>query len=110
MSVPSWVLVALAYLVGSIPFSFLVARRWGIDDVRSVGSGNVGATNVMRSAGRVPGSIAFLLDALKGTLAVLVALQLDADTGTQALVAVAIVLAVFLALAAVVVLRRSIGR
>ena len=92
MSVPSWVLVAVAYLVGSIPFSFLVARRWGIDDVRSVGSGNVGATNVMRSAGRVPGSIAFLLDASKGTIAVLVALRLDADAATQALVAVAAVI------------------
>ena len=83
--------VALAYLVGSIPFSFLVARRWGIADVRSVGSGNVGATNVMRSAGRVPGSIAFVLDALKGTVAVLVALQTGADARAQALVAVAAV-------------------
>ena len=91
MSVPSWMVVALAYLVGSIPFSFLVARRWGIADVRSVGSGNVGATNVMRSAGRVPGSIAFVLDALKGTVAVLVALQTGADARAQALVAVAAV-------------------
>ena len=88
MNGPLWVLALLAYLLGSIPFSFLVARQWGIADVRSVGSGNVGATNVMRSAGRVPGAIAFLLDALKGTMAVIVAQQLDADGATQALVAV----------------------
>ena len=45
------VVVLLSYLLGSIPFSYLVARRLGVD-VRRVGSGNVGATNVMRSAGR----------------------------------------------------------
>ena len=91
MSVPLWALALAAYLLGSIPFSFLVARHWGIADVRSVGSGNVGATNVMRSAGRVPGAIAFLLDALKGTMAVIVAQQLDATGATQAFVAVAAV-------------------
>jgi glycerol-3-phosphate acyltransferase PlsY len=60
---------ALAYLVGSIPFSFLVARLFGISDVRRVGSGNVGATNVLRSAGRGAGVIAFVLDAGKGAAA-----------------------------------------
>jgi glycerol-3-phosphate acyltransferase PlsY len=54
-----------AYLVGSIPFSYLVARRRGVD-VRAVGSGNVGATNVMRSVGRGAGLLAFALDFLKG--------------------------------------------
>lgn len=63
--------LTLAYLVGSIPFSFLVARYFGVEDVRSVGSGNVGATNVLRAAGRTAGGIAFLLDALKGVAAVL---------------------------------------
>jgi glycerol-3-phosphate acyltransferase PlsY len=58
-----------AYLVGSIPFSYLVAKRWGVSDVRRVGSGNVGAANVMRSAGRTAGLIAFFLDAVKGALA-----------------------------------------
>jgi len=61
--------VAVAYLIGSIPFSFLVARAFGIEDVRKVGSGNVGATNVLRSAGRVAGVLAFLLDAGKGAAA-----------------------------------------
>jgi glycerol-3-phosphate acyltransferase PlsY len=61
--------LALSYLLGSIPFSFLVARWFGVEDVRRVGSGNVGATNVMRSAGRTAGTIAFLLDASKGAAA-----------------------------------------
>ncbi len=64
-----------AYLIGSIPFSYLVARARGID-VRTVGSGNVGATNVMRSAGRAAGLVAFALDFLKGTAATLLARRL----------------------------------
>ena len=54
------VLVA-AYLLGSIPFSFLVARAFGVADVRQVGSGNVGASNVLRSAGKAAGILALLL-------------------------------------------------
>ncbi|PYQ50970.1 MAG: acyl-phosphate glycerol 3-phosphate acyltransferase [Acidobacteria bacterium] len=64
-----------AYLLGSIPFSYLVARLRGVD-VRTVGSGNVGATNVMRSAGRAAGLAAFALDFLKGTAATLLARRL----------------------------------
>jgi glycerol-3-phosphate acyltransferase PlsY len=65
---PALVLVA-AYLLGSIPFSFLVARAFGVEDVRQVGSGNVGATNVLRSAGKAAGGLALLLDAAKGAAA-----------------------------------------
>ena len=61
--------VAVAYLIGSIPFSFLVARAFGVHDVRRVGSGNVGATNVLRSAGRAAGALALLLDLGKGAAA-----------------------------------------
>jgi glycerol-3-phosphate acyltransferase PlsY len=61
--------VAFSYLLGSIPFSYLVARAFGVSDVRKVGSGNVGATNVMRSAGKTAGILAFLLDAAKGGVA-----------------------------------------
>jgi len=68
--------LALGYLLGSIPFSFVVARLFGVRDVREVGSGNVGATNVMRSAGRTAGVIAFVLDASKGALAALLARRL----------------------------------
>jgi glycerol-3-phosphate acyltransferase PlsY len=62
-----------AYALGSIPFSYLVARFFGVADVRKVGSGNVGATNVMRSAGRGPGLLAFALDAAKGAAAAMIA-------------------------------------
>jgi glycerol-3-phosphate acyltransferase PlsY len=61
-----------AYLLGSVPFSYLVARSRGVD-VRRVGSGNVGATNVMRSVGVAAGLVAFVLDAGKGAAAVVLA-------------------------------------
>lgn len=83
------VVVALAgaYLLGSIPFSYLVARGFGVADVRKVGSGNVGATNVMRSAGRTAGLLAFLLDASKGAAAALVASRIDPRGALPALAA-----------------------
>lgn len=73
--------VALGYLVGSMPFAYLLARRRGID-LRRVGSGNVGATNVLRTSG-VPRAVAALcLDGLKGALAVIVAQRLAVGPAT----------------------------
>ena len=83
---------ALAYLLGSIPFSYVVARAFGVPDVREVGSGNVGASNVMRSAGVTAGVLAFGLDTLKGTAAVLIALRLDAGASLPPLAALAALL------------------
>lgn len=71
-------IVVLAYLLGSIPFSFLIVKLVARKDVRSVGSGNVGATNAMRAAGTAAGVAALLLDILKGVAAVLVARRLGA--------------------------------
>ena len=59
-----------AYLLGSIPTAYLVVKRLTGADVRHVGSGNVGATNVTRTAGFGPGLFVFLLDGLKGWAAV----------------------------------------
>ena len=70
------VVIVAAYLIGSIPFSFLVARAFGVSDVRRVGSGNVGATNVLRSAGLPAGAMALGLDLAKGALAVALAQRL----------------------------------
>jgi glycerol-3-phosphate acyltransferase PlsY len=70
---------AASYLVGSIPFSYLVGRLFGVADVRKVGSGNVGATNVMRSAGALAGAIALALDASKGAAVTAIAARLDAS-------------------------------
>lgn len=73
--------VALGYLVGSIPFAFLLARRRGVD-LRVAGSGNVGATNVLRTSGVPNAILAMCLDALKGALAVIVAQRLAAGPAT----------------------------
>jgi glycerol-3-phosphate acyltransferase PlsY len=81
-----------AYLLGSIPFSYLVARKWGIADVRAIGSGNVGATNVMRAAGKTAGTLAFLLDSLKGAAAAYFALRFDPSGPLAPLAAAAAVL------------------
>jgi acyl phosphate:glycerol-3-phosphate acyltransferase len=59
-------LLAGAYLIGSIPFSYLIARAIGGNDLRQSGSGNVGATNVMRTSGKLPGIAALFLDLAKG--------------------------------------------
>ena len=86
-------LLAASYLIGSIPFSYLVARIFGVGDVRRVGSGNVGATNVMRSAGKTAGILAFVLDAAKGGAATFVVSSLTpGDVLTPSLAAIAAVL------------------
>ncbi|HEU4520545.1 MAG TPA: glycerol-3-phosphate 1-O-acyltransferase PlsY [Thermoanaerobaculia bacterium] len=59
-------LLVLAYLIGSIPFSYLVVRIMSGADIRQLGSRNVGATNVARSFGKTPGIIALILDLAKG--------------------------------------------
>ncbi|HEU4595397.1 MAG TPA: glycerol-3-phosphate 1-O-acyltransferase PlsY [Pyrinomonadaceae bacterium] len=66
-------LVLLAYLLGSIPFGYLIVRVRGGGDVRESGSGGTGATNVTRRAGKWAGVLTLVLDALKGLLAVVVA-------------------------------------
>ncbi|MFA4885214.1 MAG: glycerol-3-phosphate 1-O-acyltransferase PlsY [Desulfotomaculaceae bacterium] len=73
-----WV-VLVAYLIGSIPFSFLVGRWWKGIDIRRCGSGNVGTTNVWRTAGPAAGIIALAGDLGKGALAVLLAKHFGAS-------------------------------
>ena len=79
--------VVAAYLLGSIPFSLLIARRRGVD-LRTAGSGNVGATNVFRTAGVGPGIAALALDVAKGSAAVLIAARVG--TGLSVPVAAAV--------------------
>lgn len=71
-------IVVAAYLIGSIPFSYLIVKLVAHKDVRRVGSGNVGATNAMRAAGKKAGVIALLLDLAKGIVAVLIARRIGA--------------------------------
>ena len=65
--------VVVAYLIGSVPFAWLLARRWGSADLRRVGSGNVGAANVLRASGVKAGVLVAVLDIAKGALSVVLA-------------------------------------
>lgn len=69
---PYWLIPAIAYLLGSIPFGFLIVKARGAD-IRESGSGNIGAANVARNAGAVAGFLTLLFDAAKGYLAVWIA-------------------------------------
>lgn len=77
--------IAAAYLLGSIPFAFLLARRWAAVDLRLVGSGNLGAANVVRISGVRAGVIVALADAAKGAASVLLAARLEGGTLAPAL-------------------------
>jgi len=65
--------LALGYLLGSIPFGLLLTRMSGKGDIRDIGSGNIGATNVLRTGSKGLAAATLILDALKGTAAVLIA-------------------------------------
>jgi glycerol-3-phosphate acyltransferase PlsY len=67
------VALAFGYLLGSIPFGLLLTRAAGLGDVRQIGSGNIGATNVLRTGNKGLAAATLLLDMLKGTAAVLIA-------------------------------------
>ncbi|MBF0155353.1 MAG: glycerol-3-phosphate 1-O-acyltransferase PlsY [Magnetococcales bacterium] len=83
----------LAYLIGAIPFGLIVGRMVGAGDIRTQGSGNIGATNVLRVAGRRAGAVALFLDIGKGALVAGSAAWLF---GSDSVVAAAAVLSAFL--------------
>ena len=70
---------ALGYLLGSIPFGLVLTKIAGTSDLRSIGSGNIGATNVLRTGRKDLAAATLLLDAVKGTVAVLVAAQFSRE-------------------------------
>ena len=72
------------YLLGSIPFGLLITRAAGLGDVRKIGSGNIGATNVLRTGKKGLAALTLLLDALKGTAAVLIAWQFGLEAALAA--------------------------
>jgi acyl phosphate:glycerol-3-phosphate acyltransferase len=94
MTVLEAVSLIVAYLLGSIPFGYLIVRLASGADIRETGSGGTGATNVSRKAGKAAGVVTLALDVLKGAAAVLFARWLTGEAGTSWVVAAAAVLAV----------------
>jgi glycerol-3-phosphate acyltransferase PlsY len=85
-------IVLLAYLIGSIPFALILARRWGASDLRLVGSGNLGAANVMRASGVTAGVLVAALDMAKGAASVWLAARLSAGPAVPAVAGFAAIL------------------
>lgn len=84
------IVLIVAYLLGSIPFGYLIVQTKGGGDVRQTGSGGTGATNVSRRAGKVAGVLTLLLDAAKGAAAVLIAQNLSGSIWVKAAAAIAV--------------------
>ncbi|HEU0234174.1 MAG TPA: glycerol-3-phosphate 1-O-acyltransferase PlsY [Gallionella sp.] len=90
------IFIVAAYLLGSISFAVLMSKAFGLPDPRSYGSGNPGATNVLRSGKKAAAVLTLLGDAAKGWLAVFVAMQFATRDEQGVLLVAAVVLAVFL--------------
>ena len=73
----------LGYLMGSIPFGMIIARVMGLGNLRSIGSGNIGATNVLRTGNKPAAALTLLFDAAKGAIAVLLARALAQEDAAQ---------------------------
>jgi glycerol-3-phosphate acyltransferase PlsY len=86
LETPAMLLVVtavLAYLLGSIPFGIVITRALGLGDLRQIGSGNIGATNVLRTGHKGAAAATLVLDAAKGGVAVLVARWVMAEDAAQ---------------------------
>ena len=82
--------IGIAFLIGSIPFGLLIAKHYGFGDIREIGSGNIGATNVLRTGRKDLAAATLFLDALKGAIPVWLAWSVfDASLAFAALAAVA---------------------
>jgi glycerol-3-phosphate acyltransferase PlsY len=73
----------LGYLLGSIPFGIVITRAMGLGDLRQIGSGNIGATNVLRTGNKAAAAATLLLDAAKGGIAVLIARHAVGEDAAQ---------------------------
>jgi glycerol-3-phosphate acyltransferase PlsY len=89
-----WLIIIVAYLLGSIPFGLLIVKAGGGEDIRQQGSGNIGAANVARNAGPLAGFLTLFLDAAKGYSAVWIAARLSDGSEATRWMMVAAVLAV----------------
>ncbi len=73
----------LSYLLGSVPFGIVITRMMGLGDLRAIGSGNIGATNVLRTGNKGAAAATLVLDAAKGAVAVLIARALVGEDAAQ---------------------------
>ena len=74
---------ALSYLLGSVPFGMVVARIMGLGNLRNIGSGNIGATNVLRTGSKAAAALTLIFDGVKGAAAVLLARSLVGEDAAQ---------------------------
>jgi acyl phosphate:glycerol-3-phosphate acyltransferase len=81
---PTIISIIFGYLLGSIPFGLILTRMAGLGDVRKIGSGNIGATNVLRTGNKKLAAATLLLDALKGTAAAAIASRWGIEAGIAA--------------------------
>ena len=95
-SLATLAVIAGAYLVGSVSFAVVVSKLFGLPDPHSYGSGNPGATNVLRTGNKVAAALTLAGDAGKGALAVLLAYRLGVSWGDASLATAGVALAVFL--------------
>ena len=77
------VIALAAYLLGSIPFGILITRAMGLGDLRQIGSGNIGATNVLRTGNKGAAAATLFLDGAKGAVAVLIARAIAGEDAAQ---------------------------
>src|SRR5476649_2522464 len=87
---PFYVAALTAYLLGSIPFGLVLTRLAGYGDIRAIGSGSIGATNVLRTGNKTLAALTLLLDCAKGAVAVLVGERFGPDIAAIAGAAVVI--------------------
>jgi len=85
-------IIFAAYLIGSIPFALILARRWGAIDLRQAGSGNLGAANVMRATGVTAGAVVAALDMAKGAASVWLAGRLSSEPAAPAVAGLAAII------------------
>jgi glycerol-3-phosphate acyltransferase PlsY len=77
------IVAALSYLLGAIPFGIVITRAMGLGDIRQIGSGNIGATNVLRTGNKLAAALTLVLDAGKGAIAVIAARLMVGEDAAQ---------------------------
>src|SRR5258708_2785476 len=91
----SWLFVVVAYLIGSVSFAVVVSKLFSLPDPHSYGSGNPGATNVLRTGNKAAAALTLFGDGAKGWLAVFLARQWGPQAETEPLILAAVALAVY---------------